>query len=474
MLFSSLSFFIFFPAVLIAYWALFQYKKLQNILLLISSYVFYGWWDWRFCILLFLSSVFGYIIAQQIDRTESDKKRNLLMTLSVVVHLGVLCYFKYFNFFVSSFTDLASNLGFDLTYVPLKILLPLAISFFTFHILGYTFDVHQRKYKSSNQLLEFITHIAFFPQLVAGPIERANHLLPQFENKRSISWVKFEDGLLQMLWGFFKKIVIADTLATQVNYTFAHYTELNAITIVLAVVMFTFQIYCDFSGYSDIALGCARMMGFELLQNFNYPYFSQSISEFWRKWHMSLSNWIQDYLFTPISFQKRDWGVMGVFYAAVLSFTIVGLWHGANWTFIIFGLLHGLAIGYEILTKKKRKKFAKNFNPTIYAIFSGILVYIFWWFTQLIFRSTSLHQAVGMLEQIGHGGWFVKPQIEIIGLVWVLALLIFEWFQRDKPYALQITNWNYIMRWGISAALIILIFSSKNLNNQTEFLYFQF
>ncbi|MCJ0742959.1 MBOAT family O-acyltransferase [Pedobacter montanisoli] len=474
MLFSSLSFFIFFPIVFILYWSLFKYRKAQNIVLLLASYVFYGWWDWRFCVLLLLSSVFGFFMAKSIDQTNSQKRRNLLMTLSVIVHVGILCYFKYFNFFVSSFVDLANSIGWQLNFIPIKVILPLAISFFTFHILGYTFDVYQGKYRSSNKFIAFITHIAFFPQLVAGPIERANHLLPQFENDRKFSLPKLEDGFMQMLWGFFKKIVIADGLAMQVNYIFANYHDLNGITIALGIIMFTFQMYCDFSGYSDIALGCARMMGFELLQNFNYPFFSQSISEFWRKWHISLSSWIQDYLFTPISFKRRNWGKFGIFYAALVSFTLSGLWHGANWTFIVWGALHGLAIGYELLTKKKRKKVSKKFNPLFYAVTSGIIVFIFWCFTQLIFRAESLHHAWGMLQKLFTGDWLAKPEISLTMLLWIAGLLAAEWIQRHKPYALAISNTNFIFKWSVCALLIMIIFSSKNLNNQTEFLYFQF
>ncbi len=474
MLFSSFSFFVFFPIVFIIYWTLNANRKAQNMLLLVASYIFYGWWDWRFCLLLLFSSSFGFLITKLLSEAHSDKKRRMYMNLSIIVHIGILCYYKYFNFFISSFTDFAKSLGFNVDYTPLHIALPLAISFFTFHILGYTYDVYQRKYQASNNYFEFIAHIAFFPQLVAGPIERANHLLPQFANKRQFSWLKLEEGFLQMLWGFFKKIVIADTLATQVNYAFAHYQDLHPITLIIAVVMFTFQMYCDFSGYSDIALGCARMLGFELLQNFNYPFFSTSVSEFWRKWHMSLSNWIQDYLFTPISFKRRAWGKIGIFYAALLSFTISGLWHGANWTFILWGAIHGIAIGYELLTKKKRKGWSKKYNPIFYSLLSGVFVFIFWSFTQLIFRATSIEHFWGIIQQIFTAEWVMAPETNSIYLLYIVGLLIFEWFQRSKPYALQITGWPYYIKWSLCALMVIIIFSSKNLNNQTEFLYFQF
>lgn len=474
MLFTSLTFFLFFPIVFIIYWLAKNSVKLQNYILLFASYIFYGWWDWRFCILLLFSSSFGFLAAKFIGETDDISVKKRWMTISVIIHLGILCYFKYFNFFIGSFTDLAHSIGWQLNYIPINIILPLAISFFTFHILGYTFDVYQNKYKHATDYIDFITHIAFFPQLVAGPIERAGHLLPQFQTKRFFVPAKMEDGLSQMLWGFFKKIVIADSLALQVNYVFANYSELHALTIVAGIIMFTFQIYCDFSGYSDIALGAARLLGFELLQNFNYPFFSKTISEFWRKWHISLSTWVKDYLFTPISFGKRYWGKWGVFYAAVVSFTITGLWHGANWTFVIFGMLHGLAVGYELVTIKQRKNLAKRFNPFWYGAISTFLVFIFWNFGGLIFRSQSLSELGGILNRLATTSWWVFPQIQLNALYWVIGLLIIERIQIKKPYALSVLELPYYIRWALYATITILIFSSKNLNNQNEFLYFKF
>lgn len=474
MLFTSLPFFLFLPAVFIIYWLAKGSVKLQNYILLFASYFFYGWWDWRFCFLLLFSSSFGFLAGKAIGSTDKETVRKRWMAISVIVHLGILCYFKYFNFFAGSFIELSARIGWNLNYIPLDIFLPLAISFFTFHILGYTFDVYQSTYKHTVDYIDFITHIAFFPQLVAGPIERAGHLLPQFQTKRLLVGSKMEDGLAQMLWGFFKKIIIADALALQVNYVFSHYAELNAITIAIGVVMFVFQMYCDFSGYSDIALGTARLLGFELLQNFNYPFFSQSISEFWRKWHISLSTWINDYLFTPISFAKRDWGKWGVLYAAVISFAISGLWHGANWTFILWGILHGLAIAFELLTSKQRKKMSAKFNPYLYSAASTALVFIFLSFTQLVFRSQSITEFGNIMGRLFSGGWFEKPEIQLTGLFLIIGLLIAERIQIKKLYALQISELPYFVRWAVYAAIIIIIFSSKNLNNQNEFLYFKF
>ncbi|HLP33987.1 MAG TPA: MBOAT family O-acyltransferase, partial [Bacteroidia bacterium] len=242
-------------------------------------------------------------------------------------------------------------------------------------------------------------------------------------------------------------------------------------------IMFTIQMYCDFSGYSDIALGTAKLLGFDLLRNFNFPFFSTSMTDFWRKWHISLTSWITDYLYTPISFQKRDWGLWGIVYAAIISFTLSGLWHGANWPSVLWGLLHGLALGYEVLTKKKRKKWAKQFNPVLYSVLSGLLVFMFWTFGQLVFRATSLEHLGGLLAQMASVSLFTLPSLDHTAqaaLGWALLMFGIEWFQREKEYGLSIGNLNYMLRWTIYAALIMLIFSSDNLNNQNEFIYFQF
>lgn len=510
MVFTSLAFLIFFAFAWAVYWSLSFSRKAQNIFLLLSSYFFYAaaalprtavpkyllsgklnaaWNDMltavnsrqqevlQLVLLLWLSSTFGYLMAKAIEKTEKTSTRKALMAVSAMVHLGVLCYFKYMNFFAQSFVDLAGTAGWHIDFRPEHIVLPLAISFFTFHILGYTFDVFQKSYAAATNYLDFITHIAFFPQLVAGPIERAGHLLPQFLQKRTFNAQRMEDGISQILWGFFKKLVIADSAAKYVNYVFMQYADQSGSSIAMAGIMFTIQMYCDFSGYSDIALGTAKLLGFELLRNFNFPFFSTSMTDFWRKWHISLTSWITDYLYTPISFQKRDWGLWGVVYAAVLSFTLSGLWHGANWPSVLWGLLHGLALGYEILTKKMRKKWAKKFNPVLYSLGSGILVFLFWAFGQLVFRATSIEHIGALISGMCSMSFFSLPALDHTAqaaLGWSFLMFGIEWFQRDKEYGLSVSHLNYMIRWTAYAALIVLIFSSDNLNNQNEFIYFQF
>jgi len=476
MIFTSFNFFVFLPIVFILYWVFFRYKKIQNIILLLCSYVFYGWWDWRFCFLLFFSSTFAYLMAHLINNTEDKKRRYLILVVSISVHMGILGYFKYTNFFIESFVQLSNSIGVHLNYLPLHIILPIGISFFTFHLLGYTIDIYNRLYKPEKNYLDFLTVISFFPQLTAGPIERGHHIIPQFKNKRIFNWYKIEDGLSQILWGFFKKIIIADTIAIRVNYVYANYHDLSGSTVALGIILFTFQMYCDFSGYSDIAIGTARLFGIELMQNFNYPFFSTSLSELWRKWHISLTTWIMDYIFTPLSFLKRDWAKWGVVYAIILSFGFSGLWHGANWTYVLWGLLNGIGLGYEVLTKKTRKNWSKKFNPIIYSIISGLLVFTFWTVTQMVFKASNIGQIAGLIQKVFSLSLFTIPDISFSKIVWiwVFILLIIEWFQRRKKYGLEIGNLNYMIRWTAYAAIIVFIITSKNLNNQREFLYFHF
>ncbi len=445
----------------------------QNMVLLLASYVFYGWWDWRFLFLIFGSSTIDYFIANAMGNTQNEKKRKWLMLMSVFLNIGLLCYFKYFNFFIDSFKDMVGMFGAQSSFSAIDVILPLGISFYTFQTVGYSIDVYKRRLQPSKNFLEYTTFVSFFPQLVAGPIERASNLLPQFLKNRQWRKRDMVDGGRQMLWGFFKKVAIADALAPNVNYIFENYQELSASTLVVGAIMFTFQMYCDFSGYSDIAIGTARLFGFNLMKNFNFPFYSTSMSEFWRRWHISLSTWILDYLYTPIAVNRRYWGIWGVVFAAIVSFTLSGLWHGAAYTFILWGLLHGVVLGYEALTKKTRKKLAKA-NGMPYVWVSRIVVFAFWVFTIVIFRAQGIEQSLGFLNGIFNSTLFSTPDISVVLLWWAVGLLIYEYFQKNKEHGLDVMGYPYFIRWGLYATAVILIFSSDNLNNQTEFIYFQF
>lgn len=350
MIFNSLEFSIFLPVVFILYWLLRKKLVLQNILLLVASYIFYGWWDYRFLLLIAASSIIDYGVGKGLSVTEDLQKRKWLLSLSVVSNLGLLCFFKYFNFFIDSFTASFTLFGFEMESRSLNIILPVGISFYTFQTLSYTIDIYKKNLEPSKSWVEFFTFVSFFPQLVAGPIERAGNLLPQFSRNRTFCYNQAVSGLQLMLWGFFKKIVIADRLSVFVDHVFNNPSDAYGLTVVLGTVFFAFQIYCDFSAYSDIAIGTARLFGFDLMTNFRTPYFSTSMKEFWGRWHISLSTWFRDYVYIPLGGNR----VNTFFWVRnmMITFVISGLWHGASFNFIIWGFIHGLVIVIEGLLGK--------------------------------------------------------------------------------------------------------------------------
>ena len=476
MLFNSIEFAFFLLIVFLLYWFVFQKSlKAQNLFLLLASYFFYGWWDWRFLGLIFISSLSDYLIGAAIGRTESNKKRKQLLYLSLLINLGILCVFKYFNFFSESFYLAFQTLGIGIRPFTLNVLLPVGISFYTFQTLSYTIDIYRKEIKPSVDAIAFFAFVGFFPQLVAGPIERTKNLYPQFLTPRRFNYESAVNGSRQILWGLFKKMVIADHLAIYVNQIFEQYEALPASILLLGAVYFSIQIYCDFSGYSDIAIGTARLFGFNLLQNFNFPYYSQNMTEFWRKWHISLSTWIRDYLYTPLALYFRDYQKTGIIVALVLSFSINGLWHGAAWTFIIWGLIHGLALSFEIMTKKQRKQLKKKINLDFYRFCSIGLTFVFWSFTLIIFRAESLSHAAGYISSIFFWDIFTTPDYhKIRPLVFVFFILVFEHTQRNTKYALEIDRlipWK-AMRIGLYYAIIFATFYLAG--KQQSFIYFQF
>ena len=336
MLFNSFTFLVFFVVVFGLYWFVFKkHYKYQNILLLISSYVFYGWWDWRFLSLILFSTIVDFYVGRVLGQTTKNKHRRFLLWISIAVNIGLLGFFKYYNFFIDNWVDVWSKLGVTMHKSTLQIILPVGISFYTFQTLSYTIDLYLNKIKPEKSIINFAAFVAFFPQLVAGPIERAKNLLPQFSIQRKFSYQKAISGLHLIIWGLFKKVVIADTCATYVNVIFDNYEQMNTLSLLLGTVYFAFQIYGDFSGYSDIAVGLSRLLGFDLMRNFNYPYFSRDIAEFWRRWHISLSTWFRDYVYIPLGGSRvsKIKQVRNVF----VIFLVSGFWHGANWTFIVWG-----------------------------------------------------------------------------------------------------------------------------------------
>ena len=480
MLFNSIEYILFLLIVLCIYWSL---KKIayQNLFLLIASYLFYSLWDYRFLSLIVLSSISDYILGILIYESKTERKKNLYLFLSLFINLGILFFFKYFNFFIDSFNILLGNFNSEDTWSTLNIILPVGISFYTFQTLSYSIDIYKNRIKPTRNIINFFTYVSFFPQLVAGPIERASSLLPQFKNKRSINYSTSVDGLRQILAGLFKKVVIADNCAVYTDIIFTNYENLDSASLIIGAILFSFQLYCDFSGYSDIAIGSARLLGFELMKNFATPFFSTNISDLWRRWHISLSTWFRDYLYFPLTFKLRNLGMKGIYISTIISFTIIGLWHGANWNYIVFGFLHALAIVYELRTEKIRKFYKKKFPTLLYKPLSIILTFLYWTFTCIFFRSESLPDSFNYISGIFTSSTITGPVFSIdifikntgyLVFIYISILLILEWLNQEGSHLLSKMPKNNIIRWNYYILLILLVIAF--FGEEVNFIYFQF
>ncbi len=478
MLFNTSTFFVFLILTFLFYWKAAQYsKKTSQLILLIASYIFYGWWDWRFLILIIVSSAADFLIGRSLFDKEKAKPRKLLLLTSLIINLGILFFFKYFNFFIDSFLALT---GIDAknSWSSINIILPVGISFYTFQTLSYTIDIYRRRIQPTQSALTFFTFVAFFPQLVAGPIERAKHLIPQFEQKTVFSYKQATSGLKLMLWGLFKKMVIADQLAKIVNIVFAHPEQYGSWAIILATFLFAYQIYCDFSGYSDIAIGTARLFGIELMTNFKTPYLSRSFREFWQRWHISLSTWFRDYVYIPLGGNRGN----SVFWMRniMITFIVSGLWHGANVTFLIWGALHGLLLIVERyitptnISLNKLKQF-----------FGWLTTYIVVGLSWLSFRAESFQHLQTLVKNIGHStsesqllqfiyytGHFTDAGKV---LLFIFPVFLFsEFLMKEKSFDEFISGFSRPIRIGVYYLIIIVILFFGVLNSAPEFIYFQF
>jgi alginate O-acetylation protein len=483
MLFNSLDFAIFLPIFFILYWYVTNRNlQLQNFLIVVASYIFYGWWDWRFLFLIFFSSITDYIIGKCLQITEKEKYRKTLLWISIVTNIGFLGFFKYYNFFVDSFVTAFSFFGKSISVNSLDIILPVGISFYTFQTLSYTIDVYKKKLEPAKDIISFLAFVSFFPQLVAGPIERATNLLPQFYKKRVFEYDKAVDGMRQMLWGLFKKVVIADNCAEYANAIFNNYTDFSGSTLVLGAIFFTFQIYCDFSGYSDMAIGMSRLFGFDLMKNFAFPYFSRDIAEFWRRWHISLSTWFRDYLYIPLGGSKGS--LLKIVRNTFIIFLVSGFWHGANWTFIIWGFLNALYFLPLLLVKRNRRNLdivAQNrVLPTIKELLSMLTTFFLTVFAWIFFRAESVSQAFSYINRIFTKELLKLPIIigsgkkELLVILLTMIFVIIEWIGRRNEYAIEklfISNKRWI-RWGFYYIILLVIFLMAG--KEQEFIYFQF
>jgi alginate O-acetyltransferase complex protein AlgI len=488
MLFNSIEFAIFLPIVFALYWLLQnQQLRIQNLLIVAASFLFYGWWDWRFLFLLVFTSLVDFIVALYIQNTSNTKKRKLLLGLSIGANLSVLGFFKYYNFFIDNFVDAFTLLGLKLNVYTLKIILPVGISFYTFQALSYTIDVYRKKLNATRDIVAYFAFISFFPQLVAGPIERATNLLPQFFKKRVFDYEKAVDGMRQMLWGLFKKIVVADSCAVYVNDVFLNYQTYSASQLSIGAIFFSFQIYCDFSGYSDIAIGTARLFGFNLMRNFAFPYFSRDIAEFWRRWHISLTTWFRDYVYIPLGGSRGS--KAKIIRNTFIIFLVSGFWHGANWTFMAWGFLHALYFIPLLLTGRNRT----NLNiisedktwPSLKDITSILITFMLVTVAWIFFRAATINIAITFIgnifsDFIKHPGqlWLFSKQLMLNKTFYlVLIFLVAEWLQKNKQHALSFEDnaKNFIPRRIIYYTITILIIAAAYFTEKpVEFIYFQF
>ena len=502
MLFNSIEFLIFLPIVFVIYWLLKGRLKWQNAFVVVASYFFYGWWDWRFLFLIAFTSLCSYLsgiwIGRNVNENENlnnnlndyntasrdacvpgrgaslqKRRARRIAAANIVINLLILGVFKYYNFFVESFVALFPALNAD--HLLLNIILPVGISFYTFQALSYSIDVYRRKLEPTRDVVAFFAYVSFFPQLVAGPIERATSLLPQFERKRTFDYATAVDGLRQMLWGFFKKMVVADRCAMFVDSVWGDLASQSGSTLLMAAICFTFQIYGDFSGYSDIAIGTAKLFGIRLKRNFNVPYFSRDIAEFWRRWHISLTTWFRDYLYIPLGGSRVS--KAKVVRNTFVIFLVSGLWHGANWTFVAWGAYHALLFLPLILLGKNRRYTnivaEGRMLPTVKEFLQMLLTFFLAVIGWIIFRSENIGQSFEIIRGIFSPTLFSIPLIPGLTLLFVLLMLVVEWLNRSKEHGFVVDaikpRW---IRWAIyyAVCLCIILFSEQS----ETFIYFQF
>ena len=476
MLFNSLEFLFFLPIVFSLYWFLCKKNlQYQNLLVVFASYIFYGWWDWRFLSLIFLSTVIDFSVGRKIFTNENDKWRKIYLYVSILFNLSLLGFFKYYNFFIESWVDLFSIFGYNIKSVwTLKIILPVGISFYTFQSMSYSLDVYYKKIKPTNDFISFASYVSFFPQLVAGPIERSTNLLPQMLSIRLFNYKQSVEGLRLIVWGMFKKVVIADSLAWRVDYCFDNYNTLDGGTLFLGLVYFGIQLYCDFSGYSDTAIGTAKLFGIELMSNFNFPFFSRNIAEFWRRWHISLYTWFKDYLYIPLGGSRYGkWiKIRNIFIIYILS----SLWHGAKWTYVSYGVMHA-ALYLGLLLKEKKITIDSNIVakwkkfPSIKELFQIIFTFFSVTLSWAFFRSETIVNSFGYLNQMASN--FSFPNDNRGGLFYVITMLILDWISRKNERSVLVTK-SSVQNWTIILVFSLTIIFFSFYNTSSEFIYYQF
>jgi len=479
MSFASIYFVIFMPIVFCIYWALNKNVKIQNFFLLGASYFFYAWWNWRYLSLILICSLTNYFAGLLMVKYDHQKIRKIILYACFTVCLGILGVFKYYNFFITSFADAFSFLGTNLQVKTLNLILPIGISFYTFHTLTYTIEIYRRKFEPTKDLISFFLFVSIFPLAMAGPIERATNLLPQIYKRRTFDRAQATDGMRQILWGLFKKVVVADNCATYVNQVFENSSGQSGSTLLLGLIFFAFQLYCDFSGYSDMAIGIGKLLGLKFLQNFNYPYFATSFADYWRRNHISMTQWFMDYVYYPMTNTKTklwQWNL-----CMIITFLLSGLWHGAGWTFVLWGLYQGIFIVISMNSQKRRKRFEKKYNLKENMPYTFLRMFMTFGIVCIgltFFRADSIGQAFMYLSEIFRGNFFGVPDLFdkyfYLNMFFLLGImLIVEWKQRNKQHGLDLSDIkSHFLKYAIYYALIAIIFMYGG--KAQTFIYFQF
>jgi alginate O-acetyltransferase complex protein AlgI len=482
-LFNSFTFLIFLPVVFAIYWLSIRWGlRLQNVILLAASYVFYGWWSWAFLSLLIGSTLLDFFFAFSVA-SPGRRRAKIFLWLSIVNNLSILGIFKYYNFFANQFQRGFKTVGFIVHPTLLNIALPVGISFYTFHGMSYLFDIYRGKQKPVKNFVDYAVFVSFFPILVAGPIERAHHLLPQVQKKRAFNYVNAVEGCRLMLWGMFKKVLIADSLADIVNDIFTNYRAYSSWSLILGAIGFSFQVYCDFSGYTDIAIGVAKLFGFELLSNFKFPYFSRDIAEFWRRWHISLSSWFRDYLYIPLGGSKE--GKLKAVCNTFIIFLVSGFWHGANWTFIAWGFIHACCFLPLLLLNRNRRHatdiVAKTrLLPTLSEAVKIITTFALVTFAWIFFRAASLRDALAYIQKMFTGIVNSASDDPFIHgktiFLYIIPLLLIDWWLRRDERKIRITASSFI-NWSVYLVMSVVVlncFLGYLVTKPHSFIYFQF
>jgi D-alanyl-lipoteichoic acid acyltransferase DltB (MBOAT superfamily) len=481
--FNSGQFALFFSFFFIFYWGIFNFElRAQNLFLLLGSYIFYAWWDWRFLFLLVALSILNYFLGIFIYSSASEKEEKVLFITGLIASLLGLFFFKYFNFFIASFSRLMSAFRIQLNFNVLKITLPLGISFYTFRLISYLIDIKNRKTEPVTDFVTFLSYVAFFPSLISGPIDRVNTLVPQLRKPRVFDYRLANDGVSQIIWGVFKKMAVADSCAGLTSRIFDHYSALPASTLLLGAFYFTIQVYADFSGYSDMAIGFAKLLGFNITRNFDFPFFSQNLAEYWRKWHISLTSWVTDYVFTPLNIALRGYGKAGVVVSILISFTIIGIWHGASWTFVLFGFINGLCFIPLIISGtllKKKKVESGEFLPSLRRSKNIILTFILVMLTNVLFRADNIGMAFRYWGRLFSFSVFSNPiissEVENFATLFVICIMLsVEWFNRNKSHGLQLDGVKgSFLRLSIYYFLIFAVLL-RHTSGTNPFIYFKF